>query len=184
MSQRFGVWKRGNWLTTASLLGITVGFVLLVFMPQMKRIRELEMEVQLLEQFIAQEPALAAQLELGRREYEDTAAFVESWRRTAPPGRKTAALFGRIAHLAHEAGADVVRFEPGPVEEGDALRRLTLEIGGQGPFEDLFGWLRAMESLPETVWIEELSVERREGRQDLQCDVTLAIFADKSEKSD
>lgn len=128
---------------------------------------------------------MAAQTEMGLRELEETSAFIDQWKRAAPRGRKTAVLYGRIAQAARDSQAEVVRFEPGPAEDGPSLRRMTLEMSCHGPFEELFACLKTLESMPESMWIEELVIERpSEDGRDPQCDLMLAIFADNSKDSD
>ena len=177
-------WKRGNWIATSAMAAITSAFLWLVFLPQMKSIRALQADMRVKEDFIAQESGLSAQLAVNDADRRETQAFIDTWVVRSPSSQRVAALFGRISESATATQVTLTRFEPQPVVEMESLRQIPLMLGCDGSFAAIHAWIRKVEGFPETIWVEELKLERpSEDGQDLHCEVKLAVFADKSEFS-
>jgi Tfp pilus assembly protein PilO len=178
-------WRHGNWLTTISMAGTTALFMAVFFLPQMRAIRAARAEIAEKELMILQEPTLAAQVLAAEKDCEETRTYVARWEEQAPSGRDLGEVFARIAQLAQSSQAAVTRFEPDTAIEYGAIRQLPVSLGCDGTFSGLFGFVAAIEELPQTIWINDLHF-RRTGKdeQSLHCDIALGIFADKSEISD
>jgi type IV pilus assembly protein PilO len=177
--------SRGNWLVTAPLVGLTVGFLFVFYLPNKKALRELSNELELKQQVVAQSNQTAAQMLATEQQVRETRQFVEAWREIAPAGSGSSALLGDISRLAKAAGVRTTRFEPSPAVEHQQLRQTPLAIGCGGSFAQVYQLLLGIEKLPQSVWMDELKIERKEkNKGDLQCELKLVIFADKSKNSD
>jgi hypothetical protein len=54
-----------------------------------------------------------------------------------------------------------------------------------GSFEQACRFLRALEGLEETVWVEAVQMESfGEDSREVQCELSLAVFADNPDDSD
>jgi Tfp pilus assembly protein PilO len=177
--------KYGNWLATSGMAVLTIAWLLVFFLPGLKASREMRNDIEAKQVLISQAELLSMQFQSGQAEQRETAGFVESRREPMPSPAEVSDLFGRIAGLAGESGPKVTRFEPAAAVEYDTLTRIPLELGCQADLQGAWRFLEALESLPSPVWIEKLKLEAKsEDRQTLQCDINLAVFADKSGLSD
>ncbi len=176
---------RGNWFVTVPLVGLTVGYVCLWDMPARRGAKELQMELQTSQAQVAQGPMIMAQIAAAKSQLVETNAFVEAWRENAPRGAGSAVLLGEVSRLARDAGVRTTRLEPATAAEHEELRTLALTLVCQGSFDQMFALVRSIEGLPQSVWIDDLRIERKVGDgEDLQCEIKLAVFAGKSEISD
>jgi Tfp pilus assembly protein PilO len=148
-------------------------------------VRTLTSELELKKQIVAQGNQTAAQMLATQEQIRETRQFVEAWQQTAPAGSGSSALLGDISRLAKVAGIRTTRFEPAAIVEQQQLRKTPLTIGCSGSFAQIYQLLLGIEKLPQTVWLDELRIERKEkAKSDLQCELRLVIFADKSKISD
>lgn len=176
---------RGNWLITLPLVGLTVGYVWLFDLPARRTSQQLRSELEAAQTYVAQGPLIGVQTNEARSQLDKTNAFVETWRETSPGGTGSAVVLGEISRLARDAGTRTTRLEPATPAEYEELRSLALTLVCLGSFEQVFELLRGIEALPQSVWIDDLRIERKqESGDDLQCELKLAVFAGKSDVSD
>lgn len=176
--------RRGDWLAIGTALGGAATVSLLVLLPLHKGVRDRENEIANKELVVQQDALVQAQHEVAQRNVASAREFVEGWRSRSGGGQALSVLFGQIATLAKDSGATVTRFEPQTTVELERLRRVPLEIACQGTFEAVFALVRELESLPRDIWIEELEISHAEAGQTVQCEMKLAILADKPDFSD
>jgi Tfp pilus assembly protein PilO len=166
-------------------VGLTVGYVGLFDRPARRAAAELRQELESAQMQAAQGPLIMKQIADAQAQLTRTNEFVEAWRETSATQGGSAALLGQISRLARGAGTRTTRLEPSTAPEHEELRSLALTLVCLGSLEQIFDLLRGIESLPQSVWIEDLKIGRKQGSgDDLQCEIKLAVFAGKSEISD
>jgi Tfp pilus assembly protein PilO len=175
----------GNWLVTVPLLGLTVAFLLGLYFPGKKAQKRLTDELELKNQLIGQSEQISTQMISTQQQLGEARKFVDAWRQTSPAGSGSSAMLGDVSKLAKAAGVRTTRFEPATIVEQQQLRQTPLAIGCSGSFAQIYQLLLGIEKLPQTVWVDDLRIERKErSKSDLQCELKLVIFADKSKISD
>jgi Tfp pilus assembly protein PilO len=177
--------RYGNWLATSIMAGLTIAYMFLFCLPTMRGMREMREEIRSKEEMMSHAGELAWQYQASQAEQRETEQFVQAWRERAPHPDGVAVVFGKTSELARASRAQITRFEPHPAVEYETMSRVPLDIGCHGSLPELFEFVKALEAMPAPLWVEEVRLSPRgETRQDLQCDLKLAIFADKSELSD
>jgi Tfp pilus assembly protein PilO len=146
--------------------------------------KALQDELRTKQQTIAQDDALLRQIEFTSDQLEEARRYVADWQETSPRESGATALFGQISRLTKQSGMSTTRFEPQQVVERRRVREIPLQLGVQGSLAEFFALLAAVEKLPPLIWVDELKIERNPKSDDLQCELKLALFADKSEISD
>jgi len=176
--------KKRSWIITSILAVAALAYVFLLFLPGQKAVEKLREELRDKQDFVAQAALLAPVTSDVEQKLETTKKFNEDWLATAPTETKLAGLYGRISAAAAASGTTTVRFDPQPAIKMDALTKIPLVLGSEGSFDQVFDLLQRLETLPETVWMEDLRLEPggEDGKQ-LQCEVILAIFAANEDNS-
>jgi Tfp pilus assembly protein PilO len=176
---------RGNWLVTIPLVGLTIIYVAAFDVPQRRAKGQLKDELAASQAFVASGPAIMAQIAERELQLRRTNEFVASWRERSPSGGGTAVMLGEISRLAREAGTQTTRLEPASPIEHEQMRSMPLTLACRGSLKQVFALLRGIEGLPQSIWCEDLRIERKEAKSDvLSCELKLVVFADKSEISD
>ena len=174
-----------TWMILAPLLGIGAAFVGLFYLPIQGKIRALESQARDKEEFVHQAESMVAVVDATSQALRETRGYVKPWKAESPKRNDLYRLFSKVSELAKDSGAVTTRFEPQPVTEYETLRRIPLELGCTGSFEQIYRFLSELEKLPQEIWIERANV-RKEGEDGgyVECDIRLAIFADNPRKSD
>jgi Tfp pilus assembly protein PilO len=176
---------RGNWLITLPLVGLTIVYVVAFDVPARRTSRELRAELEASQAFVAGGPMIMAQISDAQAQLQQANAYFETWRETAPPGTGSAVLVGEVSRLARAAGTRTTRLEPSSAVDYEELRSVPLTLVCMASFEQAFELLQGIEALPQSVWIDDLRIERKDAKQDdLNCEVKLVVFTDKSDISD
>lgn len=176
---------RGNWLITVPLVGLTVGYVWLFDLPARRLKTQLRSELAASQAIAAQGPLVLAQIAQAETQLSRTNEFVRDWRENSPSGAGSAVLLGKISRLACDAGTRTTRLEPAKSEDREELRTLALTLVCQGNFAQAFELLRSIEGMPQSIWVDSVRIERKAGSgENVQCELKLAVFVDKSEISD
>ena len=178
--------KRGNnsWLVTLPLVGLTVAYVFLFFRPEVNAIASLQAELETKEAVLAASQGQAQQLAASRRAISRTHNYVKDWRDRMSESQAPL-LFGAITQQSQSAGAQVISFDPEPAVALERLQRIPLTIQCRGSLTSLDEVLRRLESLPQSIWVEDVHLEKV-GENDgvMTCKIKLAIFASKTDYSD
>ena len=67
----------------------------------------------------------------------------------------------------------------------ESLTKIPLEVGCSGSFSQLYDFLRELEGLPQTIWVEDLQLGKSAvNPKDVGCKLTLAVFTDNPGNSD
>ncbi|MBN2023929.1 MAG: type 4a pilus biogenesis protein PilO [Pirellulales bacterium] len=176
--------KPTSWFITVPLAGLTAAYVVLAFLPTEKaigRVREATIEKQ---RYCTATGNLLPLLETTRQHVEKTREFTQTWAETAPNRSEVAALAGTVDALVRAAGARITMFDPEPVTRRERVSELSLKVGCTGTFPQVFAFVHELETLPQTVWVKSLVIER-EGKEggSVHGEVNVVVFLDNSEVS-
>lgn len=175
-----GSFPRNSWLVTLPLALIVAGYLACVWWPKQRAFQAAEEQLTAKRQFVARATPWAAALVEVRRKLEQAETAVTQWEANAPQKRTLPSLFGKINSLAKTAGLSVNRFDPQPWVAYEKIREIPLNIGGVGEFAQCFEFLRSLEGLPPSIWVEVLKIERNaQNTKNTKIDVVLEVFSDK-----
>ncbi len=174
-----------SWVLMLTGAGVTAAYAIFFFLPGYRAVEGLQKELAAMERFVEQVDAIRPAIDTTRQECERTEAHVAAWRQSAPAQDELSELFGRISLLAKQSGTTTIRFDPQPVVEYEEVRRIPVALACVGPFGHICKFLQGLERFEETIWIESLHMERfGKNGENVQCELTLAIFADNLDNSD
>ncbi len=177
--------RHNTWIVTLSLAVLAVGFLAFLWLPGRRQIRQLAEQIETKRTVVAQATNLGAtklaiHLELGQAE-----AFVERWEKAAPAKGDIPALFGKINALARSNHLSIRRFDPQPAVLREQLAEIPITMNCSGRFGQVFEFLRSLEDLPPTIWVESLRIEKEaQDAKDVQCELNLVVFSNNSQGSD
>ena len=87
--------------------------------------------------------------------------------------------------MAKAAGTTTSRFDPQRLVRHETICEIPLAIGCTGSFAQICGFLRGLEGLPATIWVEDLEIQQAsETGKDVHCELNLVVFSSNSEDSD
>lgn len=174
-----------HWKTIVLTVGAAGAYAFFCYLPGEAALDGLRAELAAAEESIHQAETFAPAIEATRQQADVTREYVQKWEESAPSEDELSELFGRINRLAEESGATTTRFEPQVAVPYDTLCRLPVEMACAGSFGEICRFLGALERLEETIWIGELRIERDgEDSEEVQCELTLDVFADNPDGSD
>lgn len=174
-----------RWILVVPLVAAAGAYFYFVFLPGQRSLASLREELSAADQFIAQVEAFGPALLSTQQQLGKTRQYVDQWEQTAPTEAGLSGVFGRINRLAKESGVTTTRFEPQPAVPYDTVRRLPVAVRCVGSFGQVCRFLQALEGMEETIWAESLKMQRTgEDRESVECELSLAIFADNPDDSD
>jgi hypothetical protein len=90
-----------------------------------------------------------------------------------------------ISREVYGSGVKTIRFDPQPTSKLQTVKQTPLVLGTTGTFAEHFDMLQRLESLPASMWIEQLSIRAptTEG-ENLESELSLAIFTVNRDISD
>lgn len=177
--------RRGSWPVTLSLAAAGVLYLVLSFFPTSRAISQLRDEIRSTESVIDQSASLTISLSQTEAELKRTKDYTSGVRQRLTKRAALSALIGRISHEADLAGATTTKIEPQAASELETVAVVPVIYKANGGFADVCRLLVGLERLPEPVWLEDVQLTAaRENGQKMQCDLILAVFADRSESSD
>ena len=167
------------------LLGVVVAYVLLIFLPNYREINKQEELIQLRQAFIEKTEALEGQISDLQAACDRTRKFCNDWKTHAPTPEQIPKIHQKINHQVSLAGATVTGFDPHEPIASQNLERIPLTIQAAGTFPEVLSMLAGLESMPETIWLEDMKLRASgEDEEEMTSQVTLVVFAKKSEDSD
>jgi len=174
-----------NWIFIMPVAALVVAYAYFFFFLGEKSVRGFHEELAAVTEEIDEAEAFRAAIEATREQFEKTDEYVRRWEESAPSEEEWSGLFGRLNRLAKDSGATTTRFEPQLAVDYDKIRQVPVALACVGSFPQISAFLRDLESLRETIWIESLKMERpSEDSENVQCQLALAIFSDKPDDSD
>lgn len=172
-------------LVTALLGAGAIAYVLFVFLPGQRAIRELHSQRHDKQQQILASTSLVKQLSVAQKRLTLTQDCSQTWREAAPAQAELAATYASLTEAAQATGLTLRRFDPQPAVEGELIGEHNLSLEWQGSFPQVFEFIRHLEQLPPTIWVRQLHLTASDaGSETLQGALTLTIFVDRADNSD
>lgn len=177
--------RRNSWFVTIPIVVGAVGYLWFVFFPTAKIIRETRNEIHEKEAFIAQSESLHRSVVQIENEVAEARQFTREWHANSAVIGHLSKLLGKITNQVSSAGAIATRLDPQPEVVLDTLRRVPVQMELTGSAGQIFQVLSLLEELPETVWVDEIKLEKSsEAAGNIQGQLKLEIFAVDLKKSD
>jgi Tfp pilus assembly protein PilO len=180
-----GIYHHSKWVIVVPAVGLVAAYIFCAFLPGQRAIGKLQDELATTEQFIEQVDAMGPAVGVTQQEFDKTQTYVEAWETSAPTEEELSALFGRISLLAKQSGTTTTRFEPQTAVHYEKVSRIPVVLACTGSFAQICQFLHELEGLGQTVWVEALRMEGSgQNGEDIQCELTLGIFAVNPDDSD
>jgi Tfp pilus assembly protein PilO len=177
--------SRRSLIITGVVASVAIAYTFLLFLPGQRKICDLRRELDEKRGFVTRQQMVATHIQTTQEEVETTREYVDRWSDLAPMPNHITALLGEITIAAAESGTSNLDVNPGPTQPLKTIQQIPVTLAGTGSFEEVFEFVRRIETLPQTVWIERLNMEAGgEDSEALQCEIALAIFAGNPEISD
>ncbi len=177
--------RQSSWIVTLSLAAIAVVHLTLVWLPGRRAVKEMREQVETKQTFVAQATQLSAALIGVQQELDKAESVVAQWEKTAPGKRDIPELYGKINALAKDARLAIGRFDPQPFIVHERLHEIPLTMSCSGTFAQLYEFLRDVERLPATIWVESMRLEKAAtNTKEVQCELNLVVFSDNPYSSD
>lgn len=177
--------SKRSWMVTAPLVLVTIGFMVLFYLPSRERTRQLEHELTSHGMLIDTTRLVSTQFRPTQQQLELAKSHVEHWQLGAPDSDTVPATFGHISRLAKQCNVRVLDFDPDPPEKLAHLSRVPMNLVFEGEFADLFRLLQSMEQMPTKHWMERVRMESPQKSQSTtRCAISLVIFAIDNANSD
>ena len=179
MKSPFGTQGPPGWLVTGAIACIALGYLCFVFLPSQKAMKAARKQLAEKQQYIAETDKLFSAVSAMNQEYEQTSAIAKRWQQDAPDVHQADRLPTQISSQASLAGLRVLRLEPQAAKPHSHIVEYPILVSVEGGFEGIFKFLKSVEELPQTIWLQNVKLQRQgEMRGDMRCDVTLTIFGD------
>ena len=91
---------------------------------------------------------------------DEAQKFANQWRHQVPVPGQLSEIFGNITAMSRECGATTTRFDPQQEAVIHHLHRVPLQMELTGSYHSVCRLLAELEQLSETVWIDELKIEK------------------------
>lgn len=177
--------QRITLIITAALGLLTLAYAFFVFLPGQKRIAEKRQILAQRQDYIVQSVETERAVTETRLKLKQAQAYVAKWQSAAPEDNDVGALFGTLNRFARQTHVKVTRFEPQQSQPMETIGQVRIAVGLEGSFSQIHDLFRQLESLESPVWVEEMSIQEVQGgRGATACEVTLAVFTDRSRISD
>jgi Tfp pilus assembly protein PilO len=177
--------KNSNLIVILPMIGIGVAYLLLLCLPNYRAMHKQRDLIQLQQKFIVQSDSLTGEISEIKARVKRTEKFCQDWETKAPGDADVSQVHREINDCVSQAGATVTGFDPQPIVPMNTMDRVSLTLRAAGTFAQVNAMLAKLETMPETVWLENLRLKAAgKDAEKMDCEVTLVVFAKKSEKSD
>jgi len=174
----------GGWGAVVPLSAAIGVYLFFVFVPGMREIRELRADMDMKQAVIATANTFPQRLNAVEAEMRAARDYVEQWRGPAAKPQEYAKTFAGLSQLLKQSGATPTMFRPEAKQTWTELERVPLTIGCRGRYDEVYALINSIERVPQRIWIEEATIEKsRQDAELVECELKLAIFADKFEIS-
>ncbi len=175
--------RQSSWIVTLSLAAIATVYVAFVWLPGHRAIIALRGQLQAKQTFVAQSTGLSAAVVAAEQELAKAEAVTGSWEEVAPREKDTSSLYGKIDALAKKAHLAIGRFDPQPFVLREKVWQIPITMNCTGTFSEIYQFLRGIEGLPATIWVDFLRIEKPPANsKDMKCELKLVVFAGNSRK--
>ena len=167
-----------GWIVTALPTAVAVLYLALVWLPNHWAITAVQDQAECRRQFVVQAGELPAIMAGCQRELDAAQAAIARWEKAAPRKKRLAEYFEKIDSVTRQAGLAVTRFDPQPFVVHEKIHEIPLLIDCSGGFAQVYEFLRNVERLPATIWVDSIKIEniKNDGRN-VTCKVNLVGFS-------
>lgn len=177
--------RQSSWIITLSMAAMIVAYLILVWLPRHRVIVDMREQVEAKRTFIAQSTGVSAIVNNVQREIDRAESVASRWEKAAPKKRDIPQLYGKIDALAKKAHLSIAKFDPQPFIVHEQLQEIPVTMTCLGKFADMHAFLRGIEGLPPTIWVESVRFEKSaQNAKDVQCELNLVVFSDNPQSSD
>jgi Tfp pilus assembly protein PilO len=159
-----------------------VAYLMFVFFPANRAITQLDAEVRDLRNYIQVSSPLILEIEEIESKMGQIRAAQAEWEKSAGAVATPSAVYGNVSELAESNNLKMIRFTPSTPETMSLLEPLGLSLTYTGKFNSVANFLAELETMPQVIWIDEASIQRKQG-EDVQVALELRIFVDKTDTS-
>jgi Tfp pilus assembly protein PilO len=171
--------NRGSWLVTIPLVAIAVVYIVFVFFPGRNVITQLRAEIESRQLYISNDDSISASLAAAQQELLQARSYIENWQHAAFIVHRLPLLYGNINNLSNRAGTATTRFEPQILVELGLIRQIPIHMACTGTFAQIHEFIRSLESLPQTIWIDSLQFNKPvQNGGNISCEIDLVVFSD------
>ena len=171
--------NRGSWLVTIPLVAIAMIHIVFVFFPGRDVITRLRTEIESRQLYISNADGVSAALAAAQQELLEARTYIENWQRAAFIVHRLPVLYGNINDLSNRAGTATTRFEPQMLVELGLIRQIPIHMACTGTFAQIHEFIRSLESLPQTIWIDSLQFNKPgQNGGNISCEIDLVVFSD------
>ncbi len=175
----------GSWIVTVPLAAAAVAYVVWIYLPGSREIGRLREDIRQKQDYLAMAAGMPLALQISQKQVEETEAYNTAWHEQASAAEDLSSLYGELHRLAKTAGMTVTRFDPEPITRYETIREIPLTVGLEGSFDQVFRYLKGLETLPATLWTNSFKLKNLVGsRGRISCQVDLVVFAGNPENSD
>lgn len=172
--------ERADKQTLLWAAGIATGMGLLLSLvtwPQFEQMHALRRDIEAARSDSRQGQAGAATLRKLDEELQRLSEEASDFSRKLPERDELGPFLEQLAHRAELRRLFSKEVRPGNPETGDKVVSLPIDWNVSGPFDQVFGLLRDIESLPRLTRIERLNVALdREEAAKVTADIRLRVF--------
>lgn len=177
--------KNSNLIVILPMIGVGVAFLLLLFLPKFRAMNRQRELIKMQKDYIAQTASLEGEISEIQARVKQTEKYCQDWESKAPLDADIPQIHREINKCVSQVGATVTGFDPQPAVPLNTLNRVPLTLRAAGTFAQMHGLLAKLEAMPETIWLEDLRLKAAgKDTEKMDCEITLVVFAKKSEKSD
>jgi Tfp pilus assembly protein PilO len=170
---------RGSWLVTIPLVAIAVIHIVFVFFPGRNVINQLRAEIESRQHYISNADSISTALAAAQQELLEARSYIENWQRAALTVHRLPVLYGKINNISHKAGTATTRFEPQLLVELGLIKQIPIHMACTGTFIQIHEFIRSMENLPQTIWIDALQFNKTgQTGGNILCEIDLVVFSD------
>ena len=176
--------RRGSWVVIVPLAVIAAAYVWFFYLPGSRAIDELREQVKTKQSYIDEAATLNDALRKENQELEEAKKYVAARQQRIPEEKDLGVAFGKVHETANKARVRITKFDPQAPVVYERLRRVPVTVGCTGSFAQVHEFLRTLEEMPLTIWVESIRMEKdQKSGRDVTCELSLGIFAGNSEIS-
>jgi Tfp pilus assembly protein PilO len=173
--------NRGSWLVTIPMVAIAVVQITFVYLPGRRAVTQLRKDIEYKERIIKDASHISATLSAAQQDLISVKSYISNWRQVASTTHHLPAVYGSIHNLSKQSGTTPTRFEPQVFTDLSLLRQVPINMSFTGTLSQIHEFVRSMEGLPLTIWIESLRLDKdRQTGSNVLCEVKMIVFSDNT----
>jgi len=167
------------------MVGMTVFFLFVVYVPGQHACQVAEAQIHAAEQTMAQVPSRVAQLEKLKGKLRQLEAYLAEAKKVVPEIPDLQGVISDVARLADRHRLRITRLEPLERVDRETIAVQTFQVALSGAFSDLVAFLHGLESQQRVYCVRSLRIERedRENGETVECELKFAAFSRRTENA-